>query len=195
MRARINKSRLLAGAFVITTVAWTIDMLTASGPVQTADAAQHVTTATAARIVDPPDRELLERFLFQEQSYGELSNPTSERRDPFRREPGAAAPHLAAAATPHPGAASPAAPQAGDLPPAERPSFESRHRLGGVVLGRRSIALIDGRPYTLGDSIDEMTILEIRRDYIVLSGPDGELQLEVPRAGGVRPPGEAHAPR
>lgn len=192
MRARISKSRLLAGAFVITTVAWSIDMLTASGPVQTADAAQHVTTSTAARIVDPPDRELLERFLFQEQAYGELSNPSPERRDPFRREPGAAAPDLAAAQ--HPGAASADATRPGDLAPVDRPPFESRHRLGGVVLGKRSIALIDGRPFTLGDSIDEMTILEIRRDYIVLSGPGGELRLDVPRAGAVRPSGEAHPP-
>lgn len=187
MRKASRRTRLLAGAFVIITIAWTVDMLTGAEPAKSAEASQLLAQSGVARIVEPSDRALLERFLFEAQNYGESYEYPADGRNPFA--PDATFAQVAAQRAPN--GADGGGPVGANGAPASAPApapapFDRRHHLGGVLLGRRSLALIDGRPYCVGDIIDGMTLVDIRRDFILLRGADGEVRLDVPGIAGTR---------
>lgn len=177
MIATPRRTRLIAGAFVMIATTWTIDLFTGEEPAKQANASELLAGKSPARLVDAPDRARLEQFLF-ERPTSSSTIFTSDIRNPFA--PDDAFEQLAAAAGPttRPGGA-------GAQLPLEAPktAFEDRHRLEGVVTGRRTIALIDGRPYARGATIDNWKLVEIGRDFVIFEGADGHVRLEVPPPG------------
>lgn len=171
-----RRTRWLAGAFVMIAATWTIDLFTGEEPVKQAAASELVSAKHAAKPVDPPDRARLESFLFETATSADATFEV-DPRNPFAPDR-AFEQAAAAAATSKPAAA-------GASPTAATPevAFEDRHHLSGVVWGRHAVALIDGRPYSEGATIDNWKIFEIGRDFVIFRGETGETRLEVPPPG------------
>ncbi|QOJ14353.1 MAG: hypothetical protein HRU75_06750 [Planctomycetia bacterium] len=62
--------------------------------------------------------------------------------------------------------------------------FTGRHKLGGVVLGPRPAAIVSGRVIRVGQSLEGVPLIEVRRDSAVFlaDGQRVELRLERPQA-------------
>jgi len=59
--------------------------------------------------------------------------------------------------------------------PLEQPALELR--LGAIMLAATPVAVINGRPCRVGDSIQSLRVIEIRNDGVILEGPGGTTRL------------------
>ena len=58
---------------------------------------------------------------------------------------------------------------------ASQPDFASRHRLGGVIIGDKPLAVIDDRLLPIGSELDGHTLVEVHRDCVVFRQVGTEL--------------------
>lgn len=59
--------------------------------------------------------------------------------------------------------------------PLEQPDIELR--LGAIMLAATPVAVINGRPFRVGDTIQSLRVIEIRNDGVSLEGPGGTTRL------------------
>ena len=174
------RGRALAGGLLLVFVLWTTDQISHTPGPKTARA---VAAASGAHIIpDPPDRAMIEEFLADG---GELPETVMAigLRDPFQEAV------LAPRSPPKPGKDESGLFASDDKtaftePPAPEEPAKS-HRLQGVMLGPKPIALIDDKPYRLGDRIGSYRIHRIDRDSVELRRGSSNLllRLEQPRLG------------
>lgn len=188
-----NRKILLGSALGLALAIFALDRLSGGGP-RTADAAARTSSASqpltgsegdalppqaqreagpvAAQTAD--DIATLLRRIEAEHDPVSTLHLADLARDPF-----VATAALRATASGTAGAtASPskeAQPEKADVP------FEKRHRLLGVVTGPVPLAVIDGEPYRLGDTIDGYRLIDIQREYAVLSRETTVLTLHIVR--------------
>lgn len=60
-------------------------------------------------------------------------------------------------------------------PQPEQPDIELR--LGAIMLAATPVAVINGRPFRVGDTIQSLRVIEIRNDGVSLEGPGGTTRL------------------
>jgi len=175
MRRLSQRQKLLAGAFGLVAVVWTLDVLSADAGPDLANAAPLAAASgeTAALAADPPDLEAVIATL-------QLDRTTRAALpfDDIKRDLFAPTPLLEAALVP----AEPTEPTRAD--PAEKAKtddlpFSARHSLQGVLTGRVSLALIDGDLVRRGSVIDGYRLIELHRDYVAFERDGTRVILRV----------------
>lgn len=181
MLSAMMRRKLTAGCLIVVSIVWSIDMISGEPTPQDAAAAPLPGTArTPPMPGDPPDRAAIERFLFHDDVPPE--SPPFERvpRDPF--EPSER--FHAALALPPPPTGAPA--ESADRAAAtvadgtDETPFADRHRLEGVVAGRRPMALVDGRRLRIGDELDGHRLIKIERERAIFERDGVVTVLAVP---------------
>lgn len=177
MKTLSRRQKLVGGVFVIAATTWAIDMLSSnSGPSQ-AEAAPAL-TAPGGPTELPPDpvdlASLVEALQSErrprialpfEQAGRDLFVPTAQFETRLSR---LSAHGLDESEKP-------------DQSSPEPLSFDSRHNLQGVLMGRVPLALVDGLLLREGAEIDGYRLVEIRPDSVVFrQGHDQTVSLHVP---------------
>lgn len=164
-----KRHRLLGGALLLAAGAWAVDHFTSGGPKPAqATPAPTVGTATTVNPTGGPvnagptswtDVQTLVSRLTDTQYTSVDTELAALDRDLFRPTPlidaAFTGPELDAAAR-----------EAEANQPAQ-PPFEERHRLTGVMLGAKPLAIVDGQLLPLRSAFDEHVLVELRRDYVV----------------------------
>ncbi len=182
----VNRKTLFGSALALALAIFVLDRLSGGGP-QAADAAARATPASQSpaggaappqtpKQAGPPaplTGEEIAALLRRTRAGHDVPPPldlTGPARDPF-----VATAALRATTS---GATDPdeqTQPAETDIP------FEKRHRLLGVVMGPVPLAVIDGQPYRLGETIDGYTLIDIQREHAVLRRETSERILRVVR--------------
>lgn len=174
-----RRQRWLGGALGIVVVAWAIDMLTGGQDPPMASAASAPASQLNAVSV-PLDQAEVEAVIGMLSTDDVVRPPLScdgVARDLFVPT----AQMRAALATILPD--SPSESACDDTENAQ--SFEARHCLQGVLMGRVPLALIDGRLYRGGAEIDGYRLVQLERDHAVFDHQGARVTLRVaPPDGG-----------
>jgi hypothetical protein len=182
----VNRKTLFGSALALALAIFALDRLSGGGP-QAADAAARTVPASPlpAEAAAPPQR-LKESgppaplsgediaALLRRISAGHDSPPPLDLTD-LTRDPFVASAALRATVAGASGAHGETQAAETDVP------FEKRHRLLGVVMGPVPLAVIDGEPYRLGETIDGYTLIDVQREHVVLRRETTERILRVVR--------------
>ena len=160
MKRLSKRHKLLAGALGFAGVMWAVDSMVGSGAPAPAAAA----ATTADENTAPVRWEDLTPLIAEltAQPHDAFPDNGQPQRDPFMPVVGAMQAAALAASTPDLSGAAETT-----TPPEDVISFAELHVLDGVALGRRPVAMIDGRMLPLGARLDGYRLSTILRDQVV----------------------------
>lgn len=174
------RQRALFGGLALTGLVWAVDALSGrSGPAPL-QAAQATPTAETAAVPEPNVAQLVAQLTQAEyasvadeleRSQRDLFVPTTQVEAAYAVKEGAPV-----AETPeHPGLV-PAA--------ASEPAFSAQHRLLGVLIGAKPLAVLDGHVLPLQAELEGYRLVRIERDYVLFrhtaTGQTVRVELEPP---------------
>jgi hypothetical protein len=156
------------------------DRLVGTGRTRTAQAENQATPPTA----DTPDWPTIDRIIWR-LTHGDYQ-PLGDQLTRLRRDLFVPTDGMLHALTDQASSTKDievAAADDSDPARAPEPTFADRHRLLGITLGARPLAVVDGRLVPRGATVDGHQLVEIRRSHVVFRDPVTKesirLELEV----------------
>jgi hypothetical protein len=169
-----GRNRVLTAALLVAGGVWLADALTRGGPTP-ARAAQTAAPVVAPVINWPEIEEHVARLTRAD--YASVSADVDGLdRDLFA--PSQVVADALAASAPPPVV------ELEDPQVSAEQDFRARHKLTGVIVGQRPLAVVDERLWPLGAEQDGFQLIEVQRDHAVFrhTTTDIRLTLELPRA-------------
>jgi hypothetical protein len=157
--------RVLGGALLALVAFWLFDHFTGRSRPAAAQGKPARTEMASGKSVAWPD--LSDRVAhLTRPAYASVATELNQvARDLFIPVP--AAQQALAASVPHD-----ETPPPPEEPAPPKPSFESRHKLAGVIIGHNSLAVIDDRLFGIGAVLDGYRLVEVHRDFVRLCDTD-----------------------